>query len=88
MVNGEQQKQVLTDAALRKMNHREWLTQCAMMLETQWTQAAPQMTPFRAGLVGRLRLASAYIDLLEREARDHVREIEALKHDAERESRD
>jgi len=39
------------------------------------------MTPFRAGAVNRLRMAARYIELLEREARDHARMVAGLEHE-------
>jgi hypothetical protein len=66
------------DVALRRMDHRQWLSQFAFVLETS-PKGGPQMTPFRAGAIGRLRLAAQYIELLEHEAKQSRREIAALK---------
>lgn len=66
------------DTALRRMDHRQWLAQFAFVLETS-PKGGPQMTPFRAGAIGRLRLAAQYIELLEHEAKQSRREIAALK---------
>jgi hypothetical protein len=61
------------DNLLRKLNHAEWLGQFAIILELQ-TETRRPMTPFRAGAISRLRMAAEYIDLLQREQRDLVRE--------------
>jgi hypothetical protein len=73
----------LKDEFIRRMNHGEWLSQFAVTLEVSQKDRPVPMTPFRAGAISRLRFAAAYIDLLEREARDYVREIEVLKHENE-----
>lgn len=49
---------------LRRLDHTQWLTQFALALETTPTRRGVEMTPFRAGAIGRLRLAVAYIELL------------------------
>jgi hypothetical protein len=70
------------DVALRRMDHRQWLSQFAFALETS-PKAGPQMTPFRAGAIGRLRLAVQYIKLLEHEAKQHRVKISALEAEIE-----
>jgi len=67
------------ESALRKLNHRVWLGQCAIIFEQQWRQSGTQpfgppgesvqMTPFRRGLIARLRMAAEYIALLEQDDR-------------------
>jgi hypothetical protein len=55
------------EKVLRKMNHVEWLRQFAQVLQVQPRDRASPMTPFRAGAIGRLTLASRYIGVLVRE---------------------
>lgn len=84
---------------LRKLNHREWLSQCALLFEKNWGPNSPQMTPFRAGMISRIRLAAEYISLLEADAhklaealraseRDLGKALAALKHHRENEERE
>lgn len=51
---------------IRAMNHREWLMQFSMVLAIAPKGGrAPEMTPFRAGAISRLKMAARYIELLE-----------------------
>ena len=68
-----EQPSPVTDAVLRKINHREWLEQFATVLGLR-SERGPPMSPMRMGAISRLKLAVAYIDLLERENRDYLRE--------------
>lgn len=70
-----EQSHPVADAVLRKINHREWLEQFAMVLGLRAPDGqGPPMTPMRAGAISRLKLVIQYIDLLERENRDYLRE--------------
>jgi len=73
---------------LAKLEHVQWLRQFALLMEQQTKEREIPMTPFRAGTIGRLRLAAQYIQVLEVAAvalkdkiRHREREIELLKED-------
>ena len=67
---------------LRRMNHREWLVQFSETLLAQYRRpdgTTNPMTPFRAGVISRLKQAARYIALLETDLR---KSREEKKHDA------
>ena len=79
---------------LRKMNHREWLSQFAMTLEAPVKGLAGKpvmMTPFKQGAINRLRMASQYIEALEAEnaalQRDLDKALAALDHEVKQNNR-
>ena len=79
-LNGEAlQQRIVQEAALRRLNHAEWLHQFAAALETP-PPGMPRgpMTPFKIGAIARLRMAGDYITLLQRDLRDKDREIKAV----------
>lgn len=71
----------VNDNTLRRMNHVEWLAQFAQVLQMQPRNrdAAVPMSPFRAGAIGRLVLASRYIGLLVKELHWLSRDNRALR---------
>lgn len=73
--------QLMADAALRRMNHVEWLSQLALALDTAPRLRRETPNAFRVGVVERVRLAVKYIDLLQREARDAQRELSVANHE-------
>lgn len=56
----------VSDDALRKMDHPEWLEQFAKVMQMQ---TGVEMTPMRAGVINRCEMAAQYIKLLEGESR-------------------
>lgn len=67
---------------LRRMNHRQWLIQFSETLLAQYRRpdgTTEPMTPFRAGVISRLKQAARYIALLEADLR---KSREEKKHDA------
>ena len=66
---------------LRRLDHTQWLTQFALALETTPTRRGVEMTPFRAGAIGRLRLAVAYIELLRADLEKLSGALTASEHD-------
>lgn len=83
----------LPSSVVRRMNHREWLFQFALMLESDPPPKSSlvgeramrrPMTPFRMGAITRLRYAAQYCGVLEDEnaalQRDLDKALAALEH--------
>jgi hypothetical protein len=58
----------LSDDALRKLNHADWLAQFALTLHDTRIKRGQLVTPFLLGAVSRLQMAADYIRLLEADA--------------------
>jgi hypothetical protein len=56
----------IPDDVLRKMPHAAWLAEFSQILGMTRPNGPP-MTPFRQGAIAKLKLASRYIELLEKE---------------------
>jgi hypothetical protein len=80
-INGGTPEDTITAQTLllRRMNHREWLVQFSETLLAQYRRpdgTTEPMTPFRAGVISRLKQAAAYIKLLEDERRELQKKID------------
>ena len=86
---------------LRRMNHREWLVQFSETLLAQYRRpdgTTNPMTPFRAGVISRLKQAARYIALLEGDLKQaleanrllskQIREHQQLDRDLDRHQED
>jgi hypothetical protein len=59
------------------LDHAQWLRDFALVMETTPEKKGIPMTPFRAGCVGRLRLAADHIEQLQAEVVDLKREMQS-----------
>lgn len=73
----------VTDEILRRMNHEEWLTMFAQVLEKSATARGQitgvPMTPMRQGAIARVRYARDYIALLKKDAELRDKALAAAK---------
>jgi len=60
-------KHNLSDDALRKLAHADWLVQFAVSLQMTREKRGAPMTPFILGAISRLQMAADYIRLIERD---------------------
>lgn len=68
----------ITDEALVRMDHANWLGQFAQILGLQ-RPGGPPMTALRQGSIAKLQLAQRYIRLLEQRLGEAEGSIETLK---------
>jgi len=75
-------QQIIDDQIVRGFKHVEWLSQLALVLEianNRRSASSGVTTPFQSGAINRLRMATRYIELLERETRDLTRQVAGLE---------
>ena len=66
----------LSDEALRKLPHADWLAQFALTLQTTRVKRGQPVTPFLLGAVSRLQMAADYIRILEADIKSYAEPVE------------